>query len=272
MIRLRTLGQGGLGIVSLYQTQNGENYAVKQMIYHWDSTHYERFKREIEIMANLFHKNIVSVLNYDILNNNPWYTMPYYKDGSLRDKIQDLSSKGQVYSIKGASSIIYYLAIALSHAHNYGIIHRDLKPENILFNGAEPMVADWGIGKFIHRESKVLTFGGLGTKSYCSPEQWNNNLSDSRSDIYSLGLIYRELLTGSLTGQIQDQRVNTIVDKMTKTSPEDRYRNMDEVVKDILALNEVSKTDPMKDFINGAIAVSTVLGIAFVLAKIFEKK
>jgi len=272
MIRLRTLGQGGLGIVSLYQAQDGQNYAVKQMIYYWDNTHYERFKREIEIMANLLHKNIVRVLSYDILNNNPWYTMPYYKDGSLRDRIQNLKSIGQLYSVKGASSIIYYLADALGHAHNNGIIHRDLKPENILFDGDEPKVADWGIGKFIHRESKVLTNGGIGTKSYCSPEQWNNNISDNRSDIYSLGLIYRELLTGSVTGQIQDQRVNTIVDKMTKMSPDDRYKNMDEVVRDILALNEVSKTDPMKDFVNGAIAVGTVVGIAFVLAKLFEKK
>jgi len=59
---------------------------------------------------------------------------------------------------------------------------------------------------------------------------------------------------------------------MTKMSPDDRYKNMDEVVRDILALNEVSKTDPMKDFVNGAIAVGTVVGIAFVLAKLFEKK
>ncbi len=268
MNRIRTLGQGGLGIVSLYQATNGQNYAVKQMLYQWDDNHYERFKREVEIMANLVHKNIVKVINFDVLNNNPWYLMPFYEDGSLRDRLLDLRSKGQVYSVKGASGIIYYLADALRHAHKKGVIHRDLKPENILFNGTEPMLADWGIGKFIHKESKVLTNGGLGTKSYCSPEQWNNGVSDSRSDIYSLGLIYRELLTGSLTGQIQDQRINAIINRMTFMSPADRYRSMDEVMKDISALNEISTTDPMKDFWEGAIIIGAAIGLVYVLAKL----
>ncbi len=269
MNRIRTIGQGGLGIVSLYQETNGKNYAVKQMLYQWDESHYERFKREIEIMANLVHKNIVKIINYNILNNNPWYVMPFYKDGSLRDKLLDLQSKGQVYSIKGASGIIYYLADALQHAHSKGIIHRDLKPENILFNGNEPMLADWGIGKFIHRESKVLTFGGLGTKTYCAPEQWNSGVSDNRSDIFSLGLIYRELITGSLTGQIKDSRVNNIVNKMTMMSPDDRYKSMDEVKAAIKGLNEISTTDPMKDFFEGVVVIGAVVGLIYVLGKLF---
>jgi serine/threonine-protein kinase PpkA len=268
MNRIRTLGQGGLGFVSLYQATNGQHYAVKQMLYQWDDNHYERLKREIEIMENLVHKNIVRVINFDVLNNTPWYLMPFYKDGSLRDRLLDLRSKGQVYSVKGASGIIYHLADAFRHAHNNGVIHRDLKPENILFNGKEPMLADWGIGKFIHKESKILTYGGLGTKSYCSPEQWNNGVSDNRSDIYSLGLIYRELLTGSLIGQIQDQRINTIVNRMTLISPNDRYKSMDEVMKDISALNEISTDDPMKDFWEGAIIVGTAIGIFYVLEKL----
>ena len=78
MKRIRTLGKGGLGIVSLYQSNNGQNFAVKQMLYQWDENYYERFKREVEIMATLVHKNIVNVLNFNILNNNPWYLMPYY--------------------------------------------------------------------------------------------------------------------------------------------------------------------------------------------------
>jgi serine/threonine protein kinase len=107
MNRMRTLGQGGLGIVSLYQATNGQNYAVKQMLYQWDDNHYERFKREIEIMATLVQKNIVKDINFHVLNNNLWYLMPFYKDGSLRDRLLDLRSKGQVYSVKGASGIIY---------------------------------------------------------------------------------------------------------------------------------------------------------------------
>jgi serine/threonine protein kinase len=272
MKRIRTLGKGGLGIVSLYQANNGQNLAVKQMLYQWDENYYERFKREIEIMATLIHKNIVNVLNFNILNNNPWYIMPYYEDGSLRDKLMDIKSKGQIYSSKGATGIIYQLADALHHAHEFGVIHRDIKPENILFNGKEPVIADWGIGKFIHKESKVLTNVGFGTKSYCSPEQWESGISDSRSDIYSLGLVYRELLTGSLTGQIQERRINDIVNKMTATSPADRYQTMNEVIEAIRALNEISTSDPMKDFWDGVITATAVVGIAILLAKLIENK
>lgn len=257
MNRIRTLGQGGLGIVSLYQTTDGKTYAVKQMSNQWDDNHYERFKREVEIMVNLAHKNIVKVLNFNVQNNNPWYVVPFFKEGSLRDRLLDLQSLGLIYSKKSASGFIYYLADALKHAHSKGVIHRDVKPENILFNGQEPMLADWGIGKFIHKESKVLTHGGIGTNAYCSREQWNNGLSDRRSDIYSLGLVYRELLTGSLTGHIQDQRVDAIVNKMTKQSPDDRYQSMEEVMKGISALNEISTTDPMKDFWEGAVVVGS---------------
>jgi serine/threonine protein kinase len=270
MKRIRTLGKGGLGIVSLYQSNNGQNFAVKQMLEQWDEHDYERFKREVKIMANLVHKNIVNVLNFNILNNNPWYLMPYYEDGSLRDKLMDIKSKGQIYSLKGATGIIYQLADALDHAHEFGVIHRDIKPENILFNGKEPVIADWGIGKFIHIESKLLTNNGLGTRSYCSPEQWESGLSDSRSDIYSLGLVYRELLTGSPTGQIQERKINDIVSKMTATSPADRYQKMSEVKEALGALNEISTSDPMKDFWEGVVRTTAVLGIAILLAKIIE--
>ncbi len=247
--KIRLIGQGGLGIVSLYQANDGQQFAVKQMLYQWNNDHFERFKREINIMTNLAHKNIVRLLNYNIDINNPWYVMPFYADGSLRDKLKYLQMKSQAYSSNDASSIIYFLADALSHAHNQGIVHRDLKPENILFNGNDPMLADWGIGKLIHRQSKNLTNGGcIGTPLYCAPEQWATGNADNRADIYSLGIIYRELLTGSTTGRIEDFQINAIVDKMTMQSPSNRYPSMAEVMKDIEKLNKVNITDPMSGF------------------------
>jgi serine/threonine protein kinase len=268
--RVRTIGQGGLGIVSLYQGNDGCLYAVKQMKYVWDDTLYMRFKREIQIMANLFHKNIVKVLNSDVIDQNPWYVMPFYKDGSLRDKILNLQSEGQVYTVNGAAAIIYYLADALNHAHRSNIIHRDLKPENILFNGTEPMIADWGIGKFIHKSSDVLTVAGLGTKTYCAPEQWDSGKADHRSDIFSLGIIFRELLTGSTHGQVLDGSVNSIINKMTLISPSDRYQSMQEVLHAINSLGIVNLADPMKDFWGNAGKVAVGVGLVYLLAKIFE--
>jgi len=240
------------------------------MKYVWDNNLYERFKREVEIMANLVHKNIVKVLNYDILNQNPWYVMPYFKDGSLRDKILNLQAEGKAYTVSGASSIIYYLADALWHAHSKNIIHRDLKPENILFNGQEPVIADWGIGKFIHKESNVLTLAGLGTKVYCAPEQWDSGIADQRSDIFSLGVIFRELLTGSTYGEVSDVNVNGIINKMTMMSPSDRLQSMPEVMQAISSLKIVNTADPMKEFWEGAAKVAVGAGIVFLLAKLFE--
>jgi len=270
MIRIRTIGQGGLGVVALYQSSNERFYAVKQMLYSWDADHFARFKREIKIMAGLVHKNIIKVLKYDTNNNNPWYVMPYYKDGSLRDKILDLKAQGKAYSIKGASGIIYYLADALKYAHKNGVIHRDLKPENILFNGQEPIIADWGIGKFIHRESKVLTNGAIGTKTYCSPEQWENGTADERSDIFSLGIIYRELLTGKVHGPVKDPQVNLIINKMTMMSPSDRHQTMDELMEDIKSLEIISTKNPLADFWTAALVTAGVVGLVYLLSKAFE--
>ena len=270
MNRIRTIGQGGLGIVDLYQAENGNQYAVKQMQYKWDENNYERFKREISIMKNLSHPNIVKVINFDISNGNPYYIMPFYSSGSLRDKILDLKSKGQLYSAKAATGIIYYLANALKYAHTKGAIHRDLKPENILFSNKQPIIADWGIGKFIHRDSKVLTLGGLGTKTYCAPEQWQSGVADQQSDVYSLGLIYRELLTASVHGEIKDQKLNDIVNKMTMQSPSDRYQSMGAVMTDINSLNIIFKQDPLGDFWSAALVTAGVVGLVYLLSKLFN--
>ena len=212
------IGKGGLGIVRLYRHEDsGNHYAVKFMLQKWDANLYKRFVKEVELMMNLAHKNIMKILKHDVKNENPHYVMPYYKDGSLRDRLNDMLSKGKVFSPEAATSIIYVLADALSYAHARGAIHRDMKPENIMFNGREPIVADWGIGKFIHHDSPVLTKtnGALGTQPYCAPEQWSHGLSDARSDIYSLGLIYRELLTGKINGTVTEPRIAAIIRKMT---------------------------------------------------------
>ncbi|MDP4149346.1 MAG: serine/threonine-protein kinase [Bacteroidota bacterium] len=262
--RIKTLGRGGLGVVSLYQTTEGQ-VAVKQMLNSWDSTLRERFHREIQIMASLVHKNIVKILNYNISQAEPWYTMKYYKDGSLRDQIKKLAELGKIYNQSAAASIIYFLADAMSHAHANNIIHRDLKPENILFENEEPKIADWGIGRFIHHQSKVLTNEGIGTKIYCAPEQWQSGNADQRSDIYSLGIIFRELLTGLTHGTISDPILNNIVTKMTALSPDDRYQSMYEVMQAIQTLEIVNTENPMQAFWEGAAKVAITAGLAWLL-------
>lgn len=257
--------------MELYQATDGRQYAVKRMLYEWDDIHYQRFVREVEIMSKLVHQNIIEILNFNVEGKSPWYVMPYYQDGSLRERLLDLESQGKRHSPKQATGLIYFLAEAISHAHRHGVIHRDLKPENILFDGKRPIIADWGIGKFIHRESQVLTRGGIGTKNYCSPEQWESGKADARSDIYSLGVIYRELISGTTYGHIGDKGINRIVDRMTKPSPAERFQSIDELLADIRSLQIVSAKDPLSDFWNGVFIVAGVVGIVYLLTKIFER-
>ncbi len=282
MEKIKTIGQGGLGIVSLYQEANGQQYAVKRMINPWDNNYVKRFKKEIEIIKTLVHENIVKVLNADTENNNPWYVMPFYKDGSLRDKLKN----GKIYSAEEATNIIYRLAEALNHAHQKGAIHRDLKPDNILFDGNKPIIADWGIGKFIHKESTVITNGGLGTPNYCAPEQWNSGESDQRSDIYSLGIIFREIITGSISGHVANLKINAIINKMTMVSPVDRFQSMQEIMQVLKSINTnvlteqpQNKESPLKQFfiylaiIGGIIlgVIAAIYLIISVISAIFKK-
>ncbi|MCU0446723.1 MAG: protein kinase [Microscillaceae bacterium] len=186
--------------------------------------------------------------------------MPFFEKGSLRTLLNEFKTKNLIFTPKSTTAIILLIAQAMQYAHSKGTIHRDLKPENILFDGFEPIIADWGIGKFIHYQSVVLTNKGIGTQGYCSPEQWNNsNLTNHRTDIYALGIIFREVLTGSIDGHIQDNRLRNIVINMTNQNPNDRYQSMQEVINAIYSLNTVS-ANPQNDFWEDVGRTSLVLG------------
>lgn len=275
MTRVKTLGSGGFGVVSLYRASNNEYYAVKHMQNSWNQDSYQRFVREIQILDRVQnHPNVMSILNYDLWNGAPYYVMPYCRNGSLRDRIISYTEQGYVHSLAAASGIIYYLAQALDFAHTQEVIHRDLKPENILFQGRKPIIADWGIGKFLNARDKELTKGGIGTPGYCAPEQWHKAEANSQSDIFSLGLIYRELLTGSPYGKVENPQVRKIIDTMTAPNPGDRYHNMKQVLYAIRQIQVVEHSSPMKDFwgtaASIAIGASIGIGVFFLLRELLD--
>lgn len=160
-----------------------------------DRTFRTRFEREAEIIASLEHPAIVPVYDYGEEDEQPYFVMRYMPDGSLAERVLERS-----LPLAETARIISRLAPALDAAHAKGIIHRDLKPANILFDQYdEPYISDFGIVKIVEAGTtltgKAMT---IGTPDYMSPEQASGETLDGRSDVYSLGIVLFEMLTGSL--------------------------------------------------------------------------
>lgn len=160
---------------------------------HADPQFRVRFQREAKIIAKLEHPSIVPVYDVGEENNQPYFVMRYMSGGSLADRI-----KKRVYTVDEAALLLEQIAPGLDEAHAKGIVHRDLKPSNILFAGNEiPYISDFGIAKLSQGEAGNVTGSAIiGTPAYMSPEQAAGKEVDSRTDIYALGIILYEMLTG----------------------------------------------------------------------------
>lgn len=155
----------------------------------------KRFEREARSLARLSHPNIVKVLDYGDNTGEPYLVMPYLPSGTLKSVL-----KGKPMPWQDAARILAPIAMALGYAHQQGIIHRDVKPSNILFTETgEPQLSDFGIAKVIDEEATVELTGTnatIGTPEYMAPEQVSSKSIDHRVDIYSLGVVFYEMLTG----------------------------------------------------------------------------
>lgn len=163
----------------------------------------ERFKREIALAARLQHPHIVPLLTSGLAANSVYYTMPLVDGESLRERM----SRERPMSIENVTRILEEVAGALDYAHDLGIVHRDIKPENVMFFHDKAVVLDFGIGKAISAASEDgedpaaarITRSGttLGTPTYIPPEQAAGDPDlDHRADLYSLGVVAYEMLTG----------------------------------------------------------------------------
>jgi serine/threonine-protein kinase len=161
----------------------------------------ERFKREITVAARLQHAHIVPLLTAGDANGLPYFTMPFVEGESLRAKL----TRGGELSVKETVNILRDVTLALKHAHAQGVVHRDIKPDNILISGGAAMVADFGVAKALSSSAGEGSGAGLtslgialGTPAYMAPEQaMADPTTDHRADIYALGAVAYEMLTGS---------------------------------------------------------------------------
>jgi serine/threonine-protein kinase len=189
------LGRGGMATVyRAYDPSFEREVAIKVLppeLTH-DPQFRDRFRREIKTIASLEHPAIVPVYDVGEEDGVPYFVMRYMPGGSLTQWIE----KGK-FSMEDAARIIERLSSALAYAHKNGLIHRDLKPDNILFdNNGDPFISDFGVAKITDSATNMTGSGIIGTPAYMSPEQAQGEHVDNRTDIYGLGVIIFQMLSG----------------------------------------------------------------------------
>lgn len=198
------ISEGNRGRVYLgWHRQLGVEVAVKFLHDHFvdNSEKIERFKREAKAASSVVHPSIVKVFDYGFApNGQPFMIMEYVAGGTLADLLKTRRPEMATFL-----EVVLQLVQALSYAHSQGIVHRDLKPENILISTTDNVIcakiADWGIARVVFANELSPEFTGtgdiLGSPAYMSPEQCLGRQLDEKSDIYSLGCVMYEWITGT---------------------------------------------------------------------------
>ena len=208
-----------------------------------------RFKRELKMIASLEHPAIVPVYDVGEENGQPYYVMRYMSGGSLRRWL----SNGKL-SLQDTADIIERVALGLEYAHQKGIVHRDLTPDNILFdNHNNPYITDFSLAKLIADTFRTNSGNGfIGTPEYISPEQSQSLPVDHRSDIYGLGVIMFEMLTGQKPYQAAEpigvlvKHVSDPVPEILQVNPELPVE-VDAIIKKSMAKNRNDRYESAVD-------------------------
>ncbi|HEY9784950.1 MAG TPA: protein kinase [Candidatus Obscuribacterales bacterium] len=266
------LGEGGMAVVyKAYQTKMERTVVIKLM-QGWllsNKNAVERFEREAKLTAKINHPNIVTVFDCGVLNGKgPYLVMEFIKGESLGDKI----ARQGALPFATAANIIIQICRGLQEAHSAGIIHRDLKPDNILLQDRTDRpdwvkIVDFGISNLVQGSKRLTKTGKMvGTPEYIAPEQLKDKPIDIRTDLYAVGIILFEILTGRVPfegesaeailmkhllepppplSQVRDDLGDStpfddIIQKALKKNPDDRYQTATELRLDVeQALNKV---------------------------------
>lgn len=259
------LGRGGMAVV--YKAKHRQidlNVAVKILLSSYASraVNIERFKREAKTVNSLFHPNIITMYSFGFMETGEPYLVFDCMEGiSLAERIQ----QGGKLSAHEATPLFVQICNGVAYAHEQGVLHRDLKPSNIMLvseNGAEQVkILDFGIAKYLSQpdEAQQLTAAGevFGSPLYMSPEQCQGEDLDKRSDVYSMGCMMYETLTGKLpllgknvlstmsmhinemparfenVGVDVPLSLEKIVFKAMQKKPNDRYQSMAEIASEL---------------------------------------
>lgn len=195
------VGVGGMAVVyKAYDNIDDRTVAVKILKeeYLANEEFRRRFKNESKAIAVLSHPNIVKVFNVSYGDRLQYIVMEYVEGITLKEYIEQQGKLG----IKETVHFTMQILRALQHAHDKGIVHRDIKPQNImLLSNGNIKVTDFGIARFSYSDTKTMTDSAIGSVHYISPEQARGDATDDRADIYSVGVVMYEMLTGQLPFQ-----------------------------------------------------------------------
>src|SRR5215203_3577259 len=258
----RPLGSGGMGEVFLARDRVlGRDVALKVLRKQFagDEEFAERFKREAMSAASLSHPNIVQVYDRgETEEGSSYIAMEYVPGGTLKEKILGDGPLGT----REAAALGAQVAAALGAAHDRGMVHRDIKPQNVLLTDrGDAKVADFGIARAGSSVTISRTGSVLGTAGYMSPEQALGKSATPKSDLYSLGVVLYEALTGELPYTADNpiavsmkhvnqpvrspreidptipEGMNALVTRLMAKNPEDRYEDADELADDLRRVN-----------------------------------
>src|SRR5579884_3929494 len=203
---LAPLGQGGMAHVYRARQENLDREVAVKVLPPWyaaDRNFVERFILEARLVAKLSHPNIVTIHDFNKYQDHLYIVMELVDGGTLKhilDRLRNPGGSGSpgVMDPVEALNILKPLASALTYAHEKGIIHRDIKPVNVLMDRTgRPILSDFGIAKALEGKKELTRPGaGVGTPEYMSPEQCKGEPVDGRADIYALGVMLFEALTG----------------------------------------------------------------------------
>ncbi len=226
---IERVGKGGMATVyKAYQPALDRQVAVKvihEQLASEDIEYVKRFQREAKVVASLRHPNIVQVFDYGVENNLPYMVMEYLDGHTLKAELQALAAKGQPMPFDEVRRIFEAVASAVAYAHSQGLIHRDIKPANIfLTHKGEVILTDFGIARVAGGTQYTASGVVIGTPDYMSPEQCQGAHGDARSDIYSLGIVLYEMLTGRVPFEA-DTPLSVIMKHVSEPPPPPRQIN-----------------------------------------------
>ncbi|MFK7820619.1 MAG: serine/threonine-protein kinase, partial [Planctomycetaceae bacterium] len=261
---LERIGSGGMGCVYKAKQKDLDRIVALKILpaeLGQDQRFTERFSREAKALARMQHPNIVSLFEIGEVDGLHYLVMEYMDGMNLRE-FMNVEQAGGIDVVDVMSQI----CAAVQYAHDQGIVHRDIKPENVLFDvRGHVKIADFGLAKLEQLATQDITLTGsrqaMGTLHYMAPEQWNDPHNvDHRADIYALGVMLYELITGRLPlGHFDppsvlagaDARVDEIVMKAMQSSLDSRYQTASQLAEDLGSLNPVGSAQSVAPAVGG---------------------